>query len=78
LPTVKIKAIEKIEIRSHGAHHFALRRRSVNVFEGAMKVLMIRAPSDIGGSTGAGIEVGATGGSGVAAINASCEESQEF
>ena len=29
----------------HGPHQLALRRRSVNVFDGAMKVLTMRAPS---------------------------------
>src|ERR1700734_969266 len=37
----------------NGAHHAALRRRSVKVFEGAMKVSMMRAPWDSGAGTDA-------------------------
>src|SRR5579864_916233 len=66
---VKMKATEKIEIKSQGAHHMALRRKSVNVFEGAMNVLMMREPSDSGAASGAGDD--ATGGRGAAAMSAS-------
>src|SRR5882762_8791986 len=51
----------------NGAHHAAFRRRSVKVFEGATKVLMMRAPSESGADSG--VEAGAEiGGSGAAAI----------
>jgi hypothetical protein len=67
---------EKMAINSHGAHQLALRRKSVNVFEGAMKVLTIRAPWDSG--AGWGVEAGETGTTGAAAINASYDDSWEF
>src|SRR5579864_3066633 len=66
---VKMKATEKIEIKSHGAHHMALRRKSVNVFEGAINVLTMREPSDSGAASGAGDD--ATGGRGAAVMSAS-------
>jgi hypothetical protein len=63
---------EKIDISSQGAHQLALRRKSVKVFEGAIKVFTMRAPSEreaaSGGGTGAD-----TGDSGAAAMTfASC------
>jgi len=66
-----MNASEKTEIRSHGAHHAALRLKSVKVFEGAIYVLMMRAPSDIGGTGGTG--AGITGGVGTAAMHASLQ-----
>src|ERR1022692_2666971 len=64
-----------IESSRNGAHQLALRRKSVKVFEGAMKVLTMRAPSDRGAASGAGTGacmgagMGAgMGGSGAAAI----------
>src|SRR5467141_1114286 len=74
-PAVKTKTVEITTIRRNGAHQAALRRRSVKVFEGAMKVLRMRAPSE----SGAGCEVGlgtATGVTGAAAMMPSCEESE--
>src|SRR5579862_3763412 len=60
-----MKAMEKIEMSSHGPHQLALRPRSVNVLDGAMKVSTMRAPSESLGvsGTGAGVcdEVGRTG-----------------
>src|ERR1700690_4105543 len=56
-----------MEIRSHGAHQLALRRRSVKVFVGAMNVSMMRAPWESGAGSGAGTDAD-TGGSGAAAI----------
>jgi hypothetical protein len=51
----------------NGAHQLAVRRRSVKVFEGAMNVLTMRAPSEsrAGSVIGTG---GAKGGSGEAAM----------
>src|ERR1700746_1712817 len=69
LPMGNRNAKEKTEIKSHGPHHMALRRKSVNVFEGAMKVLIMREPSESGAASGAGDD--ATGGRGAAAMNAS-------
>src|SRR5579872_3478138 len=66
---VKINAIEKMEIKIHGPHQAALRRRSVKVFDGAMKVLTMRDASDIGGATGDGTGADATGGIGALAMN---------
>jgi hypothetical protein len=60
-----------MEISSHGPHHDALRLRSVNVFEGAMKVMTMRAPSEseAGSRAGVGVGVGVgKGGSGAAAM----------
>src|SRR5882672_1496390 len=48
-------------MRSHGPHQLALRRRSVKVFEGAMKVLMMRAPSESGAVSVAGTDAGESG-----------------
>src|ERR1700730_18680758 len=56
-----------MEITSHGPHQFALRRRSVKVFEGAMKVLTMRAPSESGADSGVAAG-GDIGGSGAAAM----------
>ena len=60
-------------MRIQGPHQAALRRRSVNVFDGAMKVLRMRAASDIGGVV-TGVGLVETGGTGEAAILASCKE----
>jgi hypothetical protein len=73
---VNRNATEKTEIKSQGAHHIALRRRSVKVFDGAMNVLIMRAPSESGAASAAG--EGATGGSGAAAMNASWQRFDEF
>jgi hypothetical protein len=61
-------AVEQITMSRKGAHHAALRRKSVKVFEGAMNVLMMRAPSDMGGATALEVGLGETGGSGATAI----------
>ena len=61
--------MEKMEINSHGAHQLALRRRSVKVFEGAIKVSTMRAPWESGAGSGGG--AGDTGRTGAAAISAS-------
>jgi hypothetical protein len=61
-------AVEQITISRKGAHHAALRRKSVKVFEGAMNVLMMRAPSDMGGATAVELGLGEMGGSGATAI----------
>src|SRR5215469_18296036 len=58
-----------MEIRIQGPHQAALRRRSLKVFDGAMNVLRMRAPSDSGGTVG--VEEEETGGSGATAITAS-------
>src|SRR5690348_10009558 len=60
---------ETMEIRIHGPHHAALRRRSVKVFDGAMTVLTIRAPSD----TFSGV-VGGAGVTGLADMSFSCAD----
>jgi hypothetical protein len=60
-----------MEIRIHGAtqlHHFAS-RREVNVFDGAINVLTMRAPSESG--AGSGVGAGDAGRTGAAAMNAS-------
>jgi hypothetical protein len=49
-----------MEIKIQGPHQLALRRRSVNVFDGAINVLTMRAPSDSGAGAGDG-ETGRTG-----------------
>src|SRR5579862_3406505 len=68
----KTNTAETTAIRIHGPHHAALRRRSVNVFDGAMNVLIIRAPSDIGGTAGGGVEIPVgVGETGAAAMKAS-------
>src|ERR1700733_2677797 len=59
--------VEITTISRNGANHAALRRRSVKVFEGAMKVLRMRAPSESGADSGAEME-GDTGESGAAAM----------
>src|ERR1700676_1460254 len=56
-----IKSREKIEISSHGPHQLALRRRSVKVFEGAIKVLTMRAPSKSGAESIGDAGTGRTG-----------------
>src|SRR5271169_5470814 len=56
-----------MEIRIHGAHQLALRRKSVKVFEGAMNVLTMRAPSESG--AGSGVGAGVAGRTGAAAMN---------
>jgi hypothetical protein len=66
-----------MEISSHGAHQFALRRRSVKVFEGAMYVLTMRAPSESGAGSGAGVVEG-MGGSGSAAVSCLLQVAHEF
>src|ERR1700690_3475682 len=49
-----MNATEKMEITSQGAHQLALRRRSVKVLLGAMKVFTMRAPCDNGTVPGVG------------------------
>jgi hypothetical protein len=46
LPITKTKRSETMEISSHGVHQLELRRKSVKVLLGAMKVSIMRAPSD--------------------------------
>jgi hypothetical protein len=58
-----------MEITIHGAHQLALRRKSVNVFDGAMNVSIIRAPWESGAVSGVG--TGDSGRTGAAAISAS-------
>src|SRR5580704_3887291 len=58
---------ENTEMSSHGPHQLALRRRSVNVLDGATKVLMMRAASESAGVSGTGTGADA-GGSGAAAM----------
>src|SRR5260370_9047983 len=62
-------ARETITISRNGAHQAALRRRSEKAFDGAMNVLMMRAPSE----SGAGVEAGDLGKTGAAAIDVSFE-----
>jgi hypothetical protein len=59
---------ETMEINSHGPHQLAFVRKSVKVFEGAMKVLMMRAPSESEDGPGAGTDTD-KGGSGSAAMS---------
>ena len=66
-----------MEISSHGPHQLAFRRRSVKVFEGAMKVLIMRAPSESGADPGAG-KGADTGGTGAAAIFGLLLDAKEF
>jgi hypothetical protein len=56
-----------MEINSHGPHQLAFRRKSVKVFEGAMNVLTLRAPSESGAASGVFADE-VRGGSGAAAI----------
>jgi hypothetical protein len=72
-----MKTSAKMEISSHGPHQLALRRRSVKVFEGAMKVLTMRAPSESRAASGAGAGVDA-GGSGAAAMFGLLLDAKEF
>jgi hypothetical protein len=65
------------EINSHGPHQLALRRRSVNVFAGAMKVLIMRTPSESGAVSGEGTSAD-IGGSGAAAILYLLRDAKEF
>src|SRR5580700_12289287 len=58
---------ENTEMSSHGPHQLALRRRSVNVLDGATKVLTMRATSESAGVSGTGTATDA-GGSGAAAM----------
>ena len=62
-----------MEISSHGPHQLALRRRSVKVFEGAMKVSTMRAPSESEAESVG--DAGGTGRTGAAAIGSSWEDS---
>src|SRR5208337_4317297 len=55
-----------MEISTQGAHQLELRRRSVKILLGAMKVFKMRAPSERGTGSGFG-EIGA-GGIGAAAM----------
>jgi hypothetical protein len=75
-PAAYTKTVEIIAMSKNGTHHAALRLRSVKVLEGAMNVLMMRAPSDRGATCGAGADV--TGGVGTAAMSASWQRSKEF
>src|SRR5260370_15111985 len=68
-PATYTNAPETTAISTNGAHQAALRRRSVKVFDEAMNVLMMRAPSE----SGAGWEAGYLGKTGAAAIDVSFE-----
>src|ERR1700674_1004540 len=68
-PATYTNATETTTISRNGAHQAALRRRSVKVFDGAMNVLRMRAPSE----SGAGWEAGELGKTGAAAIDVSFE-----
>src|SRR6267143_5531694 len=68
-PATYTNATETTTISRNGAHQAALRRRSVKVFDGAMNVLMMRAPSE----SGAGWETGDLGKTGEAVIDVSFE-----
>src|SRR5260370_8394230 len=68
-PATSANATETIPIRRNGAQQAALRRRSEKAFDGAMNVLMMRAPSE----SGAGWEAGDLGKTGAAAIDVSFE-----
>jgi hypothetical protein len=71
-----MKSIEKMEIKSHGPHQLALRRKSVKVFEGATKVFAIRAPSESGADRGVG--AGEAGRTGAVVMRTSYDDSREF
>jgi hypothetical protein len=75
-PAAYTKIVEITAMSKNGAHHAALRLRSVKVFDGAMKVLTMRAPSDRGAASGTAADV--TGGVGTAAMSASWQRSKEF
>src|ERR1700722_9531605 len=66
-PTAYANNPETMAKIKNGAHHAALRRRSVKVLEGAIKVSMIRTPSESGAGPGAGVGTD-IGGSGAAAM----------
>src|SRR5579864_4013870 len=70
-PAVYTSAVETITINRKGAHQAALRRRSVNVLDGAINVLMILAPCERGSACGVG--VGDVGVAGAETMIASCE-----
>src|ERR1700724_3343907 len=72
-PATYTNATETTTISRNGAHQAALRRRSVKVFDGAMNVLMMRAPSEGGAGCAAGVETGDSGKTGAAAIDVSFE-----
>src|ERR1700691_5232718 len=57
----KTKSSETTEISSHGTHQLELRRKSVKVLLGAMKVSTMREPSERDGSCGWGVGIGVTG-----------------
>src|SRR5579864_9150329 len=73
-PALNTKTEETTIISRNGAHQLALRRRSVNVFDGAIKVSTMRAPSESG--AGAGTREEETGGSGATAIITSTKSRQ--
>src|SRR5215467_13656433 len=56
------KTMPRMAGSSHGTHQLALRLRSVNVFLGAMNVLINRCGSERPGPAGSGAMVGAAGG----------------
>jgi len=62
-----------MEINSQGPHQLALRLRSVKVFEGAMNVSIMRAPSESGATSDAG-----EAGSGAAAFSYLLRNAMEF
>src|SRR5579863_9537205 len=69
---VQMNAMEQIAMSSHGPHQLALRRRSVKVLEGAIKVFTMRAPSESFGASTTGVGVGdEVGRTGAVAISAS-------
>src|ERR1700730_17678467 len=68
-PATYTNATETTTISRNGAHQAPLRRRSVKVLDGAMNVLMMRAPSE----SGAGWEKGDVGKTGAVAMDVSFE-----
>src|SRR5579871_5117936 len=71
-----MKTIETSEIKIQGAHQLALRRMSVKVFDGAMKVSIIRAPCDSGADADSG--VGETAETGSIAMCSSLKDARAF
>src|SRR6267378_785442 len=67
-PATYTNPTDAITISRNGAHQAALRRRSVKVFDGAMKALMMRAPSESEAGWEAGMGSGDLGKTGAAAI----------
>src|SRR5580765_7197173 len=74
-PTAYANKMATAETITHGViqfHHLECAPRSLNVLDGAINVLMMRAPSDSGAASGTGDD--ATGGRGAAAIYTSWQK----